>query len=65
MGIRVDILQLGIKNAMEKLEISVILAIILVIINSIGYYLWYIVKITHHQIKVTFSQIISSQAFSK
>ena len=40
MGIRIDVPQLAIVNASETEAITVLVTIILIILNVMGYYLW-------------------------
>ena len=51
MGIRIDVPQLAILNASETIAITVIVTIILIILNVMGYYLWNNVRSTYIQLK--------------
>ena len=51
MGIRIDVPQLAIVNASETIAITVIVTIILIILNVMGYYLWNNVRSTYIQLK--------------
>ena len=51
MGIRIDVPQLAILNASETIAITVIVTIILIILNVMGYYLWNNVRSTYIQFK--------------
>ena len=51
MGIRIDVPQLAIVNASETVAITVLVTIILIILNVMGYYLWNNVRSTYIQLK--------------
>ena len=51
MGIRIDVPQLAIVNASETIAITVIVTIVLIILNVLGYYLWNNVRSTYIQFK--------------
>ena len=51
MGIRIDVPQLAIVNASETEAITVLVTIILIILNVMGYYLWNNVRSTYIQLK--------------
>ena len=51
LGIRIDVPQLAIVNASEKIAITVFVTLILIILNVMGYYLWNNVRSTYIQFK--------------